>query len=396
MGKASTLMRSEKHRRTCAACWRRFYGVLCGTIFLCGLSYAYGPAQVATGSSNLWTRDTHTPAGFDEASRAEIAVFVGQLDAFGKKTPAEIATELKLKSIDSSSLERIRWHFLRISLENMQHAQWTCRANGILCKAIENENDLLNGSLSFSKTIPSDLTLWYEQAQVFHRNYAAELLRLAALWPKITSEIDIVSNDEKQGFELHDKQFRLSFDDGPTARNGETDKLIDVLNRLHLSGTFYILGERLQQRSRASSPQVLQTLYAGHCTASHGWTHKSHAVWNEWQSSVVRTQQLLQKNLPTTYLPLFRPPYGQRKSDSGSFFRQHNISVALWNMDSQDWNAKMTADSAAQRIYTLMLLWRRGVILFHDIHPKAREALPWLVEKAQGSGIIWANCSDSE
>lgn len=389
-------MRRQIRRVTSAARRRWLCGIVCLTGFISVLAHANGPAQVAMGTGSLWQRDIHSPAGFDEASRAEIAVFVSQLDLFGIKSSAELAAELKLKSIDTSSVARIRQRFMRISLENMQRAQRTCHANGLLCRAIANENDLLSVSRTFSNALPHDLTPWFAQAEIFHRNYVGELLRLAALWPKITSEIDVFSTDEKQGFELGDKQFMLSFDDGPTAQNGETDKLIDVLNRLHLSGTFYILGERLQQRRSSSNPKALQAMYAGQCTASHGWTHKSHAVWSEWQSSVVRTQQLLQENLPTTYLPLFRPPYGQRKSDSGDFLRQHNLNVALWNMDSQDWNAKMTADSAAQRIYTLMLLWRRGVVLFHDIHPKARQALPWLVEQTQGSGITWANCRDAE
>ncbi|MEI8394432.1 MAG: hypothetical protein WCF85_06835 [Rhodospirillaceae bacterium] len=42
----------------------------------------------------------------------------------------------------------------------------------------------------------------------------------------------------------------------------------------------------------------------------------------------------------------------------------------------QDWNGSVTADEAAQRVSILMRVWRRGVILFHDIHPKAARAVP--------------------
>jgi peptidoglycan/xylan/chitin deacetylase (PgdA/CDA1 family) len=94
----------------------------------------------------------------------------------------------------------------------------------------------------------------------------------------------------------------------------------------------------------------------------------------------------------TQYRPWFRPPYGQRRSDSASFFREHGLTVALWNIDSQDWNPTVRADEAANRVLTLMLLWRRGVILFHDMHPKANTAVPWLLGQTRQSGIVWDDC----
>ncbi|WP_175748528.1 polysaccharide deacetylase family protein [Burkholderia pyrrocinia] len=97
-------------------------------------------------------------------------------------------------------------------------------------------------------------------------------------------------------------------------------------------------------------------------------------------------------SLPSSYVPLFRPPYGQRRADSGAFFDAQGLRVALWNIDSQDWNSKMDADQVKQRVLTLMLLWRRGVILFHDIHAKAWAVVPWLVEQTSGTGLQWVDC----
>jgi peptidoglycan-N-acetylglucosamine deacetylase len=68
------------------------------------------------------------------------------------------------------------------------------------------------------------------------------------------------------------------------------------------------------------------------------------------------------------------------------------LTVSFWNIDSQDWNAKASNDEVKQRVLTLMLLWRHGVILFHDIHTKAQTALPWLLEQTHASGITWENC----
>ena len=70
----------------------------------------------------------------------------------------------------------------------------------------------------------------------------------------------------------------------------------------------------------------------------------------------------------------------------------NGLTVVLWNIDSQDWNAKISAQQSANRVMSLMLLWRRGLILFHDIHPKAQLAVPWLLEKTRASGITWDDC----
>jgi len=89
---------------------------------------------------------------------------------------------------------------------------------------------------------------------------------------------------------------------------------------------------------------------------------------------------------------LFRPPYGQR---SAALLEQlHGLGVrsVLWNIDSQDWQAQVTPPLAAGRVVTLMLLWRRGILLFHDPASKALHALPHLWAVLGGSGVTWLDC----
>ncbi|GEM_PF-5354067 len=106
----------------------------------------------------------------------------------------------------------------------------------------------------------------------------------------------------------------------------------------------------------------------------------------------MKTTALVHDNLQAMYAPLFRPPYSQRKADSASVFGEKNLKVALWNIDSQDWNNSVSADEASQRVLTLMLLWRHGVILFHDIHSKAQSAVPYRLSQFKDSGMEWMPC----
>lgn len=50
------------------------------------------------------------------------------------------------------------------------------------------------------------------------------------------------------------------------------------------------------------------------------------------------------------------------------------MQVALWNIDSQDLAGSLSAEQSAQRVLSLMLLWRHGVISFHDTQSKVRSA----------------------
>jgi hypothetical protein len=50
--------------------------------------------------------------------------------------------------------------------------------------------------------------------------------------------------------------------------------------------------------------------------------------------------------MPENYVPLFRPPDGQRRSDAQGFFKSQGVQVALWDIDAQDGAGKLKAARA--------------------------------------------------
>ncbi len=90
-----------------------------------------------------------------------------------------------------------------------------------------------------------------------------------------------------------------------------------------------------------------------------GWEYRSHAQWTGWQDSLRRSQARVQADLPEQYVPLFRPPYGQRRADGEAFMASQQLQVSLWDIDAQD-DGALSAEASAQRVLTLMLLWRKG------------------------------------
>jgi len=353
---------------------------------------AVGPDTVARIDRSLWPVPLQGEAGFDRASRAEILVAISALHDFTEADETSLIATLHVKQADTASVRKVASKFSAILVKNYQLAAAACSTGEWPCPKAGSETELLAAGRALSTGMPANFQPWFDAATRFHQVYMAEVMRLAAVFPRVSSEIDTYSDVERTGFELSDRHFMLTFDDGPTAKDGQTDQLLSVLHGNGIHSAFFLLGERLEQRLKQTSPATLGALYEGQCAGDHGWQHQSHQRWAEWQSSVVNTRDLVKESLPDTYRPWFRPPYGQRLSDSGAFFSQNGLRVILWNIDSQDWNSGVSAMEVAQRVQSLMLLWRHGVVLMHDIHPKAKVAVPWLLDQNKADGVVWEDC----
>lgn len=366
------------------------------TLSLClvgsGPALAAGPKAIARSDRSLWPQTLDSATAYNRASRAEILAFTAALARVTALDKPALMAELHIESVDLSSVKRVRERLLDRLLENYRAAQPGCGPDEPFCPEVHSASELLNAADKLAATVPALYRPWLANAQQFHRIYANEQVRLAALFPTISSEIALYDDKERNGFELADGHFQLTFDDGPGDRGGSTDTLLGTLQREGIHGTFYVVGGKLQTRLQLDSQARLREQYQGQCVALHGWSHVSHQKSEKWQKSVLDTRQLVQQVFATQYRPWFRPPYGQRRPDGGAFFEQNGIAVRLWNIDSQDWNATLRADEAAHRVLTLMLLWRRGVILFHDVNAKANTAVPWLLGQTRQTGIVWDDC----
>lgn len=347
-----------------------------------GSAFATGPRAVAVIDRGAWPVALTTPAEFDAASRALVLVYAARLAAkAAAATPATLGTN----RVDAASVRRFAARAAARLAANLEAARASCHAApGLGCTG---------DAAAMAAALPKAYLPWLAAATTFADVYAAEQLRLAALWPHTTSEVLTFDDAELTGAEWPDKQFLLTFDDGPTAAAGTTDALPPLLRAAKLHAVFFTLGEALQWRlARAGAPAVRQ-LYAGQCVASHGRIHVSHQHLPEWQDSVASSIARIRAQLPDLATPMyFRPPYGQRRAETAAFLKTLAAQEMLWNLDSQDWNTAVNAGDVEGRMTALMLLWRRGILLFHDIHPKAQAALPGLLAFAAAGGVQWRDC----
>ncbi len=350
------------------------------------------PPPVATIDRSTWPEALTSPALFDVASRAEILMFSHVLLQSEALDEEALADRLDLRTVNMVAINELRGQLWQRLWQNYNQAQQSCEQDASFCFAIDSLDDLRTQANNFAVAPDSFYANWGAPARVFDLIYVDELLRKAALSPQISSEVLKISDQELNGSDFNDRVFLLSFDSGPSVAVGSTEWVTDFLRKQNINGTFFVLGQNFANRREKGEPGSLQALYQGQCVGVQGWQYRSHADWNDWQGSITRSTTLVENELPDNYVPLFRPPYATRRPDAGTFLATQQMKVALWDIDSLDSNSQLTAEQSAQRVLTLMLLWRHGVIAFHDTQAKVEVVLPWLLKQTAQVGIGWQDC----
>lgn len=364
------------------------------TAWLLSFGVMAAPGEVATLDRSTWPEKLDNPTLFDVASRAEILMFARVLLASESLDEAALAQRLGLRTINLESVNRVRQRLWQRLLANYDFAQQSCDQDASFCFLVEDMATLREQAGKFQLSEDSYYTKWSEPSRLFHSQYLDEQLRKAALFPQASSEIDRFGDYERNGDAMHDRLFLLTFDSAANALPDNTDWIAEYLRKANLSGTFFVLGKDLQARLGERSVASLQSTWSTQCIGVQGWEFRSHSHWQDWRDSVHRSVELAKNKLPENFVPLFRPPDGQRRADAGAFFKAQGLQVALWDIDAQDGAGKLKGSQSAQRVLTLMLLWRHGVINFNAKQEGVKTALPWLITQTAQSGIGWEDCQE--
>ena len=347
------------------------------------LTLAAGPTKVATLDRELWPQSINSAVAFDYASRFEIMQYTIAVALAPSANTAEIQAFTNVNNINLNSINIWFSSTKALLLKNYQTASANCTESSV-CRKASDWNSLV--TISNETLTRHAASSWASASQSFYQRYLYEQMRLALLFPRISSEISVLAENESTGKEFADREFLLTFDDGPS-KGQLTEKLVNALEAYDIHSYFFALGERLEK-----DPKKLKILYKNQCLGSHGYQHKSHAKWDKWQESLQKTNILINGVGSLAGKTWFRPPYGQRNLELSDYLNKKNAGVMLWNIDSQDWNRKLSAKNIQDRVATLMLLWRHGIILFHDIHPKALASLEGLQQLKQSGELTWLDC----
>jgi peptidoglycan-N-acetylglucosamine deacetylase len=168
----------------------------------------------------------------------------------------------------------------------------------------------------------------------------------------------------------------LTFDDGPHPEH--TPRLLDVLARLGVRATFFVVGCRAERH-----PDLVRRMAVeGHEVGNHSFSHPAPGSITTGQTiAEARRTNTLLAELTGRSPALFRPPHG--KVTAGVLWRlcRAGLTVVLWNVDPKDFSRETPGE---------VLAWFRDrpvgggdIVLMHDNVPHAVEVLPALIEEVR-------------
>lgn len=161
----------------------------------------------------------------------------------------------------------------------------------------------------------------------------------------------------------------LTYDDGPHAKY--TPMVFANLAAAHKHASFMWLVQCLMENNHM--PDLAHA--AGMSTNDHSWTHANLAK----AATASLTKEITQSSQKDSQFygarpRFFRLPYGAglNSKPARTLIAQNGMIHVFWNVDSLDWQDKEPTSILA-RVKKQMLLEKKGIILFHDIHPQSVE-----------------------
>ena len=153
----------------------------------------------------------------------------------------------------------------------------------------------------------------------------------------------------------------LTFDDGPDPR--WTPLVLDMLARLHVQATFFVLGSAVQAHPELIAREVAE----GHEVAVHNWVHTDvyGVSFSELSDSVERTREaIMAAGAPSPRL--WRPPYGRVDAPAMMVASLKKMDLLLWSVHTP---------TAAKAAAIKDAAGAGSVVLCHDGRTQPSEAL---------------------
>jgi peptidoglycan/xylan/chitin deacetylase (PgdA/CDA1 family) len=187
------------------------------------------------------------------------------------------------------------------------------------------------------------------------------------------------------GWTPEDRVVALTFDDGPFA--DRTPELLDVLRRLGVPATFFLVGRRAD-----GAPGIARRLVAeGHLVANHAYNHQDMtAVSPERARREVRAGRASIAHHTGVDTRYFRPPFSARNDDVRAIVASVGQVLVHWSISVND--GRSTSDEIVARV--LEALEPGAIVLLHEL-PQTMEALPAIVAGAHERGYRFVTLDGS-
>lgn len=204
----------------------------------------------------------------------------------------------------------------------------------------------------------------------FTEKETKNLLRDAAEGSVIVNQDEETEKLPAEAPEMHvdpDKPMvALTFDDGPSAH---TQRLLDIFRQHGGKGTFFVLGNTLDNRRDTLKRMVAE----GHEIGNHSWSHRqfTNIDIDEVKDQIMMTRAKIY-DITGVDCTVVRPPYGACNDEIRALGKEIGVSYINWSVDTLDWKTK-NADAVYKEI--MKDAADGHIILCHDLHKTTVDAM---------------------
>lgn len=182
------------------------------------------------------------------------------------------------------------------------------------------------------------------------------------------------------------KLLYLTFDDGPTPKI--TTWVLQQLKNYNAKATFFCIGNNIEKH-----PDLFHNIIQnGHTIGNHSQNHVKglKTPLKNYIEDIEACNLSIKKysNL-NTKTKLFRPPFGQLKSNQGKKLQKLGYKIIMWSVLSFDWESKYTK----QNCLKFALKAKQGdIIVMHDSLKASKHLeyiLPRILEHYNNKGYLF-------
>lgn len=181
----------------------------------------------------------------------------------------------------------------------------------------------------------------------------------------------------------YEKVVALTFDDGPGYKT--TMELLEGLKERDVRATFFLLGEKIEERK-----EVVKKMYEdGHLIGNHTYSHIQLDTVNVACAieEIEKTNEII-KSITGEEPKYVRPPYGVWSNQIESSI---NMIPVLWSVDTSDWN---TRDVKWIVDYVVGEVESGDIILMHDIYDTSVAAALEIVDQLKNKGFVFVTVDE--
>jgi peptidoglycan/xylan/chitin deacetylase (PgdA/CDA1 family) len=167
----------------------------------------------------------------------------------------------------------------------------------------------------------------------------------------------------------------FTFDDGPNPKT--TPLVLDALASHHIHAVFFLVGERIDNRSPKVAAIIHRILRDGHVIATHTMHHKDlcrvseAAAVQDLDEGKATVEQVA--GVPTAW---FRAPFGTRCERLEHILAERHLVHFHWDLDPQEWKHGDPARAIKYVTGELGRAYGRNVLLMHDVKQATVKAIP--------------------